>query len=180
MTVKQKLLQGIEELESFPKALDNPFKRVNFINKEKVKELVSSLKFEEPPVVPYFVADYIRETINLSLVEALTKSDMPNIIRQWLLLEESNQELFALSRSKFPPTVDEDFDQKRQYRVYNEASKNYLRLDLTDNSLNWKDKGASDSYTDLFTEYDLVKFGIIKKSITELEDSTIVHMELVK
>ena len=178
MTVKQKLLQGIEELESFPKALDNPFKRVNFINKEKVKELVSSLKFEEPPVVPYFVADYIRETINLSLIEALTKPDMPNIVRQWLLLEESNQELFALSRSEFPPTVDEDFDKKRQYRVYNEVSKNYLCLSFYDNTLGWGTKGTPN--TNLFTEYDLVKFGIIKKSITELEDSTIVHMELVK
>lgn len=177
MTAKQKLLQGIEELESFPKTLDNPFKRVNFIQKEKVKELVSSLIFEGPPVVPYFVAEYIRETINLSLVEALTKSDMPNIVRQWLFLEESNQELFALSRSKFPPLVDEDFDRKRQYRVYNEVSKNYLRLDLTDNSLFWGVEGT-DSYTDLFTEYDLVKFGIIKKSITELDDSTIVTVEL--
>lgn len=175
MTAKQKLLQGLEELESFPKTLDNPFKRVNFIQKEKVKELVSSLIFEEPPVVPYFVAEYIRETINLSLVEALTKSDMPNIVRQWLFLEESNQELFALSRSKFPPLVDEDFDRKRQYRVYNEVSKNYLCLSF-DNSLSWGAKGTS--YTDLFTEYDLVKFGIIKKSITELDDSTIVTVEL--
>lgn len=183
MTTKQKLLQGIEELESFPKALDNPFKRVHFINKEKVKELVNSMKFDEHPTVPKFVDVYLRKTINQSLVESLTNLSMPNIVRQWLTIDESNQELFALARSKFPPIVDESFDSTIKYRIKNVVDKNlyYLRKNLQKDSLYWGSTiGETKSSTDLFTEQDLVDFGVIKKSITELDDSTIVSMELVK
>ena len=108
---------------------------------------------------------------------------MPNIVRQWLTIDESNQELFALARSKFPPIVDEFFDSTIKYRIKNVVDNNiyYLRKNLQKDSLYWgSSKGETKTSTDLFTEQDLVNFGVIKKSITELENSTIIFPELTK